>query len=289
MSLASPTRDHPPTLTAITESSLVTQRPIRVSAVVPVFNEETTVATVVEILLGCVRIDEVVCVNDGSTDRSLGILHRFGDRIILVDLQPNRGKGHALAEGTRKAAGDIVVFFDADLTNLSPEHVAALLEPITTGRARAVLGSPGGDFLYSVASALAPGVADSIGSTFTGERAYFRRDLLPHAARMEATRFGVEVYLNGQFAKTDTIVVALPRLAALGKQDKHGWSLAVKEYSGEMLEVVSEIARTGRTRLGESYRPRLRTTPTGSQSARQTHMPDEGAPPSLIEQAPVSE
>jgi len=227
----------------------MTQRPTRVSAIVPVFNEETTVALVVESLLRCGLVDEVVCINDGSKDRSLEALRMFGDRIILVDLQPNRGKGHALAEGIRSASGDVVLFLDADLINLSAEHVATLLEPIMAGRARAVLGSLGGDLFYSVASALAPRIAGSIGSTFSGQRAYFRRDLLPHAARMEATRFGVEVYLNGQFAKTETVVVALPKLTALGKQDKHGWPVAVREYSGEMREVASEIARTGWARL----------------------------------------
>ncbi len=227
----------------------MTERPARISAIVPVFNEEATVATVVERLLHCGLVDEVVCVNDGSTDRSLEILGRFGDRIALVDVQPNRGKGHALAEGIRRASGDIVVFLDADLVNLSGEHVAALLAPIAAGRARAVLGSPGGDRFYSVASALTPRLAPSVGSVFSGERAYLRQDLLPHATRMEATRFGVEVYLNGLFPKADTAIVALPGLIALGKHEKHGWPVAVREYSGEMREVAGQIARAGWARL----------------------------------------
>ena len=220
-----------------------------ISAIVPVFNEQMAVAGVVDRLLQCRLIQEVVCVNDGSTDRSLEILRQLGDRIVLVDLQPNRGKGHALAEGLRRASGDIVCFVDADLTNLSDGHIASLLEPIIDGRARAVLGSPGGDFIYSVAAAFAPRAADSIGSRFTGERAYFRQDLLPHAERMEGTRFGVEVYLNRLFSREETVVVPLPGLVALGKQDKHGWPLAVREYSAEIAEVTREIARTTMTRL----------------------------------------
>ena len=225
------------------------ESPSRVSALVPVFNEEKAVAGVVESLLQCGLIDEVVCVNDGSTDRSLEILRRFGDRIALVDLQPNRGKGHALAVGIRRASGEIVAFFDADLTNLSSEHIRVLLEPIRSGRTRAVLGIPGGDFTYSVVSVLASGPADSIGAAFTGQRAYIREDLLPHAGRMESTRFGVEVYLNSVFARGDSVVVTLPGLLALGKQDKHGWPVALKEYSSEMLEVTREIARAGWARF----------------------------------------
>lgn len=227
----------------------MTHRRLRVSAIVPVFNEEATVASVVERLLHCDCVDEVVCVNDGSTDRSLEILHRFGDRIRVVDVQPNRGKGHALAEGIRRASGDIVVFLDADLTNLSAEHVAALLAPITAGQARAVLGSPGGDLFYSLASAFTPRIAPSVGSVFSGQRAYLRQDLLPHATRMEVTRFGVEVYLNGLFSKADTAIVPLPGLLALGKHEKHGWPVAVREYSGEMREVAGQIARASWARL----------------------------------------
>jgi hypothetical protein len=45
------------------------------------------------------------------------------------------------------------------------------------------------------------------------------------------------------------VIVRLPGLMALGKQEKHGWSLAMKEYSGEVLEVTREMARTGLARL----------------------------------------
>lgn len=220
-----------------------------ISAIVPAYNEESTVAMVVDVLLRCGLVDEVICVNDGSTDRTLGVLRGLGDRVTVVDLQPNRGKGHALAEGIRRASGDVVVFVDADLVNLSSEHVAALLEPITSSRARAVVGSPGGDRFYTMARAIAPRISDPVGSVFSGERAYVRADLLAHLPSMEATRFGVEVYLNARFSKAETEVVALPGLTALGKHEKHGWPVAVREYSGEMREVASEIAKTGWARL----------------------------------------
>ena len=200
----------------------------------------------------CPAIDTVICVNDGSTDRSRAVLREFGDRIVLVDLQPNQGKGRALAEGIRRADGDIVAFFDADLTNLSEDHVDALIGPVASGRARAVLGSPGGDFMFSVAVRLAAGAADSVGATFTGQRAYRQADLMPHLARMDRTRFGVEVFLNSLPPRDDTLVVTLWGLTARGKRDKHGWRLAVKEYSVEVLEVSRELARTSLARLAGS-------------------------------------
>jgi hypothetical protein len=218
------------------------------SAIVPVFNEQLTVGAVVETLLSSSLVDEVVCVNDGSTDESLAVLRRFGDRIVLVDLPSNHGKGYALAEGVRRASGDCLAFFDADLMNLSSEHIAALLTPVWTASARAVLGRPG-DASSSLAAPFGPAVAESVGAALSGERAYLRQDLLPHLSRMETTRFGVEVYLNAAFSQSDTTIVTLHGLRGLWKPRKRGWSRAVKEYVGEALEVVRELVRTQLARL----------------------------------------
>ena len=74
-----------------------------ISAIVPIFNEEKTVSNVVEVLLENPQIDEVICVNDGSTDQSLVVLKEFEKEIQLIDLKENHGKGYALAEGLKKA------------------------------------------------------------------------------------------------------------------------------------------------------------------------------------------
>lgn len=214
-----------------------------ISAIMPIFNEQQTVGLVVEALLRCASIAEVVCVDDGSSDASLEILRGYGGRIELVALQPNRGKGSALAAGIRRAGGEIVAFFDADLVNLSEAHVEALLAPIRDGTRRAVLGNGTGTSVFSAVA------AQLVGGRFTGERAYYRQDLLAHLPRMEAARFGVEVYLNGLFARADTCVVTLPGLTSLGKPDKHGWSVGLQEYSGEVLEVTRELARSSLSRF----------------------------------------
>lgn len=64
-----------------------------VSAVVPVFNEEKTLRGVVWALLNSKLITEVICVNDGSTDKTREILKSFGRKIVFIDLKENQGKG----------------------------------------------------------------------------------------------------------------------------------------------------------------------------------------------------
>jgi len=203
-----------------------------VSAIVPVFNEEKTVAGVVQALLKSDLIDEVIVVNDGSTDKSSAILKRFKDKIKLIDLGKNRGKGFALTRGIKEAAGEIVAFFDADLTNLSDKHIKALLEPLGENGVKAVLGYPAtGWYLPNVFSQL------------TGERAYYKKDLIPHLKKMAGARFGVEVLLNDLFTEGDVRKIPLKQLRGLYKYEKRSSSNAFGEYLGEAVEIAREIGR----------------------------------------------
>jgi glycosyltransferase involved in cell wall biosynthesis len=207
----------------------------RVSAIVPVFNEEKTVGRVVEALAQSTLTDEVICVNDGSTDGSLAILETLAGRTTVINLSENHGKGYALVTGIRAAQGEIVAFFDADLANLSDEHIGMLLAPVLEGRARVSLGYPTKDALLSV--------LPSMLSDLTGERAYFREDLLPWLAKMETTRFGVEVLLNNAFREHRPMKVPLTGLRGLYKYEKHAPTKAFREYLGAAIEIAEEIGR----------------------------------------------
>ncbi len=213
-------------------------RPI--SAIVPVFNERQTVARVLATLEANQLVGEVICIDDGSTDGSRTLLESLGERIDLIAFEANHGKGQALAAGLGKARYGIVAFFDADLTSLSEEHVATLVAPLLAGEARAVLGYPEAASRY-LAKALAP---------YTGERAYFRDDLLPHLPRIARSRFGAEVVLNSLIPHADTRVVALDGLVGLDKRAKHGSPDAVREYWGEAVDITRELARQ---RVAASY------------------------------------
>jgi glycosyltransferase involved in cell wall biosynthesis len=203
-----------------------------VSAIIPIFNEEKTIAKIVKNLLKNNFIDEVICVNDGSTDKSLAILKKFKNKIQLINLKKNHGKGFALTVGIKKAKSEIITFIDADLTTLSDNHIKTLLKPILEGKTRAVLGYPTrGRYLSSVFSNL------------TGERAYYKKDLIPHLGKMAKTRFGVEIFLNDLFDKEKTKKVPLKQLVGLYKYEKRNSTNAFKEYLGEAVEIAQEIGR----------------------------------------------
>ena len=119
---------------------------MRLSVVIPCFNEHRTVETVVDrvraVDLGSVE-REIVLVDDGSTDGTRAILAALAERHddVRAVFQPmNQGKGAALARGFREATGDAFLVQDGDL-EYSPSDYPALLAPLLAGEADVVYGS----------------------------------------------------------------------------------------------------------------------------------------------------
>ena len=104
----------------------------KVSVIIPAFNEEDTVATVVEVVKKVSFVDEIIVVNDGSSDNTESEALNAGARVI--NHEDNKGKGAALRTGYKEAECDIIAFIDADIYNLSSSKVEAMIRPILDGK-----------------------------------------------------------------------------------------------------------------------------------------------------------
>ena len=123
---------------------------MKLSVLIPVYNEERTVEEVVRRVSAVPIPKEIILIDDGSKDRSREILtclqetnDQARDRLnqIKVCFQPfNQGKGAALKSGLSHVTGDVIVIQDADL-EYDPKDYAILLEPIEAGLADVVYGT----------------------------------------------------------------------------------------------------------------------------------------------------
>jgi dolichol-phosphate mannosyltransferase len=115
----------------------------KLSIIVPVYNEESTIGIVLEKLIKLELNDcdkEVIVVNDGSTDKTAEVLERFKDRCKVVHKGKNEGKGSAIKIGLKHASGDIITICDADL-EYDVEDIPRMLFYLTSNNHDIVYGS----------------------------------------------------------------------------------------------------------------------------------------------------
>ncbi len=102
----------------------------RLSIIIPVFNEATTVYAALERTVQA-RTDgyekEIIIVNDGSTDGTKKEIQRFTGKIIYIEHAVNEGKGSAVRTGIQRATGDLILIQDADM-EYNPDDISRLLE-----------------------------------------------------------------------------------------------------------------------------------------------------------------
>lgn len=209
-----------------------------ISIVVPVFNEQGTVAEVIERLLTIElpAAREILVVNDGSTDGTRGVLDALSVRpeLRIIHAPKNGGKGSAIRIGFAQATGSIVAIQDADL-ELDPAQIAELVAPILEGRTRVVYGSRflAGRTDAPWLSVFANRVLTEITNLLYGGRItdmetcykVMEREVA-QSLRLESNRFDIEPEITAKLLRAGHSILELPirfnpRSRAQGK--KIGW------------------------------------------------------------------
>ncbi len=185
-----------------------------ISAVIPAHNEEERLPATLSALKKVAAIDEIVVVDDGSTDSTSAIAERLGARCLTFER--NQGKGAALRAGIEAARGDILVLLDADLGATAAE-AEALLAPVASGEADIAIATfpviPGkGGGMGLVVRLARWGIRRATGRTMaaplSGQRAIRRAAL--DAIAGPAPRFGVETAMTIDALRAGLRVVEVP-------------------------------------------------------------------------------
>lgn len=113
------------------------------TAIIPAYNECGRICRVLSVLLQAQFMDEIIVVDDGSTDGMAEEVLRISQgnpHLKLIRHIVNRGKGQALLTGYQASTSPVLLLLDADLINLSVQHVEALVRPVLSGQADMAIG-----------------------------------------------------------------------------------------------------------------------------------------------------
>ena len=194
---------------------------MRVSVLIPVYNEEKTVVEVIERVLATGVPFEVIVVDDGSSDNTVAALERYADSdtVKVITSNQNRGKGAALRTAMEAATGDVLIVQDADF-EYDPADYPALLAPIQQGEASVVYGSR---FLNGLPAGIMKrsAVANHLLTAMTNvlfrnrltdmETCYkvFKREVI-HGMTLRANRFDFEPEFTAKILKRGYRIVEVP-------------------------------------------------------------------------------
>lgn len=193
-----------------------------VSVLIPVYNEEDTVAEIVERVRATPYTTEIICVNDCSTDGTRDVLNRLladGKVHRVIHQERNRGKGAAIRTAIAASSGDIVIVQDADL-EYNPADWPALFAPLVEGRADAVFGSRflGGThrvlyYWHAVGNGLLTTLSNMFSNlNLTDMECCYKavRGELARSLPLKSERFGFEPEITARLSKANARIFEVP-------------------------------------------------------------------------------
>jgi glycosyltransferase involved in cell wall biosynthesis len=215
---------------------------IQLSVIVPAYNEENNIATVINSLVQYIpQNSEIIVVDDGSKDKTAEIVQALCQKysnLTLFEQPKNMGKTAALIAGFAASRGDIVIIQDADL-EYDPTDIPSVIEPIISGRADVVYGSRflvrrAARVLYFrhyLANKFLTYFSDmltdiNLSDVETGYKA-FRGDIIRNMV-IETKGFGFEIEVTAKIAKLRCRIFEVP-ISYYGRTYEEGKKIGVKD------------------------------------------------------------
>ena len=206
-----------------------------VSLIIPAHNEEDNIGQVLQVVTQAPEINEIIVVADQCSDQTVAIAKKFAVKIIERAISV--GKGGAMTDGVKNAQGEIIMFADADLENLTTGHIRQVLKPVLNGEAEMSVGLR--DRIWGLGATI-PMILPMY--AIGGERAMTKKFFESFPKDKNTLDFGIETVMN-YYAKANHIPVAYPVLKKLRqviKEKKWGFH----EGFIARLKLIGQVWRT---------------------------------------------
>jgi len=215
-----------------------------ISIIVKAYNEEKNIGRVLRVTSPLKWVDEIIVVDDGSTDHTAEVVKKFKNaKIRLVSHPKNEGLGAAMATGIKKTQNNLLLFLDADLIGLKEHHLLEILAPIVfTRQADLVLGVFG---LKKMSENASTKIANRMLPLITGQRAIWRKNL-PPIGKIAKSRYGADLLIARHVKKSRRAVVKLDGLSQVTKEKKAGGDFI--EAVKARIKMYREVLKTALTK-----------------------------------------
>ena len=207
---------------------------MKVSIIVPAYNEAERIGAVLEAIKNAELVNHVIVVDDGSTDRTAEKVRENATEVKLISLDRNTGKANALARGIEAAPDRNLMFLDADLIGLKSEHINKMIRTYRQGDYDMVIG-------VFHKGRLNTDLSQKISPHLSGQR-ILSRDIWDKLDESVAKEFGVEMALTklSLKKKLSTTKVKLTGVSHVMKEEKRGFAEGIKSR----LKMYKNIIKT---------------------------------------------
>ncbi|MFM0042414.1 glycosyltransferase [Paraburkholderia sediminicola] len=210
------------------------RRPPRISCVICAYNEAPRIAAVLAVACTHPLLDEIIVVDDGSTDGTAEIVKGFSS-VQLIRCTENQGKSAAMAVGIAAAQGELLMLLDADLKGLTAADISALALPVLQGSAQVSLSLRQNSLLAFRA----------IGLDFVSGERVVRKTLLSEVLQdvHGLPRFGIEVFMNRRIVvrRLPIAVTHWPHVTQARKTEKLGYWKGIRAEWRMIVDLLKAV------------------------------------------------